>query len=478
MGSHYELTGWLFLRGLGLIYFAAFASMSTQIEGLIGSNGILPVENALNAIAGEYPRDKYLVFPTLFWFDASDSMLTGVCYAGMTAAALIVLNILSNSALVLCYVLYLAIAVAGQTFTAFQWDALLLEIGFLALFLKSGSPLIVYLFRFLIARFMLMGGIVKLASGDPTWASLTALYYHYHTQPLPSPLAYYAHALPDWLQQLSVLGVFIIELVLPFFVFMSRRFRHLAAWSFIILQTFIMLTGNYNFFNLLTILLCLFLFDDQAIRQFIPFQSLPAHADKSLRPGPVTHGLAAFWLIVVILTCSSHIWLYHSQKPLPAFFNALVKTTSSFWMINNYGPFSVMTTERPEIIIEGSDDGRSWQPYLFNFKPVELDRELSWNIPHQPRLDWQMWFAALSTPDQNPWFSRFMTQLSEASPQVLSLLANNPFPKKPPVQLRALLYRYSFTTPEQRADTGHIWRRELLGIYWPIYAVDSASSTR
>ena len=465
--SAYGLIGWLFLRGLAMIYFAAFASMATQIEGLIGANGILPLQHELAEIAGKFPDDKYVIFPTLFWLDSSDRALAGACYVGMAAATLLLLNIFERTALVLCYGLYLSIAVAGQNFTAFQWDALLLEAGFLAVFLTWGSPIIVFLYRFLIARFMFMAGVVKLASGDPSWTNLTALDFHYLTQPLPSPLAYYAYYLPQWFNQMCVAGVFVIELIIPFFVFLPRRFRHFAAWSFIALQSCIILTGNFNFFNLLTILLCLFLFDDTDFKNKLPATLVSTILHKRHIPGPTAQTLATLWLVLVLLTCSTHIWLYHSKQPAPAFLRTLVKTTSTFWIVNNYGPFSVMTTQRPEIIVQGSNDGKHWLTYKFHYKPVDLDQNLSWNIPHQPRLDWQMWFAALSTPQQNPWFGKFMIKLLEGSPQVLSLLAGNPFPKAPPIYVRALLYQYSFTTPEQRAATGNIWRREYLGVYWP-----------
>lgn len=466
--SRYALTSWLFLRGLALIYLAAFASMATQIEGLIGVDGILPLTNLLEEITRNYPEKKYLQWPMLFWVDPSDPLLIAVCYAGIGAALLLFLNKLAKTALILCYVLYLSIAVAGQDFTAFQWDALLLETGFLAILLPWGSPLIIFLYRFLIARFMFMSGIVKLASGDPSWTNLTALDFHYLTQPLPSPLAYYAYNyLPQGFNKLCVAGIFVIELIIPFFVFLPRRYRHFAAWSFIVLQSSIMLTGNYNFFNLLTILLCVFLFDDKDLVGRFPSSWVSAVLRNARKPGRGANALTTIWLMLVMTTCATHIWLYHSKQPAPALFGSLIKWTSAFWVVNNYGPFSIMTTERPEIIVQGSRDGQHWSTYKFNYKPVDLDKHLSWNIPHQPRLDWQMWFAALSTPAPPPWFAGFMTRLLTGSPQVLALLADNPFPKDPPVQVRALLYRYSYTTPEQRAIDGDIWRREYLRVYWP-----------
>jgi hypothetical protein len=456
------LVSWLFLRGLALIYFAAFASMAVQIEGLIGDNGILPIKSALTAIARSSPNSKFTAFPTVFWFDASEPALLMVCYIGMMAAAMLLLDVFERIALILCYGLYLSISVAGQDFTAFQWDVFLLEAGFLALFLTWGSPICMFLYRWLIARFMFMGGLVKLASDDPTWANLTALGYHYQTQPLPSPLAYYAYYLPQWFHQVCVAGVLIIELIIPFFVFLPRRFRLFAAWSFILLQSSIILTGNYNFFNLLTILICLFLFDDRDIERTMPGRLIDVIRQKQAHPGAIANTIAAVWMCLVLLTCASHIWIYNVRQPLISPLKALVRLTFTYSLINNYGPFARMTTERPEIIVQGSNDGKNWQTYQFKYKPVNLDQKLGWNSPHQPRLDWQMWFAALEAPETSSWFTRFMLKLQEGSPQVLSLLADNPFPDKPPVHVRALLYRYFYTTPKQRAATGDIWQREFL----------------
>ncbi|MGR8999639.1 MAG: lipase maturation factor family protein [Gammaproteobacteria bacterium] len=461
------LVSWVFLRGLAIIYFSAFASMALQIQGLIGENGILPIQLKLTEIEQIFPGRKFTVFPTVFWLDASDQALMIVCFTGMAAAVVLLLGVFDRIALILCYCLYLSITVAGQDFSAFQWDIFLLEAGFLAIFLTWGSEIIVFLYRFLIARFMFMGGVVKLASGDPSWSNLTALSYHYQTEPLPSPVAYYAYYLPQWFNELCVAGVFIIEIIVPFFVFLPRRFRLFAAWSFIILQSSIILTGNYNFFNLLTILICLFLFDDKDFEKRLPAKLISAIRQKRPKPGFIANAAAALWMCLIFLTCATHIWIYHTKQKPVAPLNSLVQITSAFSLINNYGPFSIMTTQRPEIIVQGSVDGRNWQTYQFKYKPVNLDQKLSWNIPHQPRLDWQMWFAALETPTRDSWFARFMLKLQEGSPQVLSLLAYNPFPEKPPSFVRALLYRYFYTTPEQRAATGQIWQREYLGVYWP-----------
>lgn len=458
---------WWFLRGLGLVYLSAFWSMATQIDGLIGTNGILPLPEQLTPIAQAFPYEKYWRFPTLFWFDASDAALKGVCYAGIAFACLVTLNVFTRAALIACYVCYLSITTAGQDFTAFQWDVLLLESGFLAIFFTWNSNIAVFLYRLLIARLMFMSGVVKIASGDPTWTSLTALNYHYLTQPLPSPLGYYAYFLPEWWHKLCVLGVLSIELLVPFFVFMPRPSRLFAAWCFIVLQTSIILTGNYTFFNMLTLLLCLLLFDDRDIARITP-EWLRIRLEQRYQPASLAASMCAtIWAGFVIVILTTHIWMAQTQrapfKPLAT----LLQVASAFAVVNNYGPFAVMTTERNEIIVEGSEDGEHWMEYGFKYKPDDVDKPLRWNIPHQPRLDWQMWFAALSEPLPGGWFEKFMQRLHEGSPEVLALLAHDPFAKQPPAYLRAHLYRYTYAQQERRTVSGHIWNRQKLRLYWP-----------
>ena len=244
---------------------------------------------------------------------------------------------------------------------------------------------------------------------------------------------------------------------------MPRRFRLIAAWSFIALQLSIIVTGNYGFFNLLTILLCLFLFDDRNICRFSP-SSLNSYirADKHV-PGKVATVCASLWACLVFLICAANIWTSHTKKYPEAPLKTIMQFVSAFSLVNNYGPFAIMTTKRPEIIVEGSRDGKHWLEYQFHYKPDDLYKHLGWNIPHQPRLDWQMWFAALQAPQKNFWFNQFLRKLQEGSPQVLGLLAQNPFPGQPPKYIRTRLYRYSYTPKEVRAASGKIWQRHYLG---------------
>ncbi|MBK8816546.1 MAG: lipase maturation factor family protein [Methylococcaceae bacterium] len=394
--------------------------------------------------------------------------LKAVCLAGIGAALMVTVNFLVTPALIVCYVLYLSIATAGQDFTGFQWDVFLLESGFLAIFLPGNSKIIHFLYRLLIARFMFMGGVVKIASGDPTWADLTALKYHYWTQPLPTPLGYYAHFLPEWWQQFCTAGVMFIELVVPLGVFMPRPFRLFAAWSFILLQSCIVLTGNYNFFNLLALLLCLFLFDDSDLAKITPQKLYTKLQQNNRSPSTSATFCSGIWAAMVVLILTTHLWMAQTQQRPYKILHELLQTASNFAVVNNYGPFAVMTTERNEIIIEGSNDGVHWLEYGFKYKPDSLDKPLSWNIPHQPRLDWQLWFAALSRPQSGGWFEKFMHRLQQGLPEVLALMASNPFPNLPPKYLRAVWYRCTFTTSDKRAATGKVWKRERLGNYYEL----------
>lgn len=453
----------LFPRLIGLIYLAAFVSLGVQIEGLVGTAGILPVADYLVAGRAALGMSAYWRLPTLFWLDAADVSLLLACWAGALAALTVTLGRATWPGLAACYGLYLSLTTAGQSFTSFQWDQLLLEAGFLALFLASRSPIVIVLFRFLIFRFMLMGGVVKLASGDPAWRGLTALDYHFETQPLPSPLAWYAHHLPPGLLAAATATVLSIELVVPFLVWLSRPCRLFAAWSFILLQAAILLTGNFAFFNLLALALCLFQFEDRDLRRLPGLRKIPPPPDAAKPPSPL--GLAGVGLMaaVVLLTCGALAGLSRAPGAVPEPLYRFARTVTDFGLVNGYGPFAVMTTERREILVEGSRDGMNWATYEFRYKPDATDKPLRWNIPHQPRLDWQFWFAALGGPAEQPWLSSFLQRLGEGSAPVLGLLRHNPFPDAPPRYLRVVIERYHFTTPGERALTGQVWRRERLG---------------
>lgn len=456
----FGIANWLFLRALGAIYLIAFASFAVQAAGLIGSHGISPVAGYLHALR-EYYGAVYWQVPTVFWLNAGDRMIKAVDIGGICLSVLLLLGVRWRILRVALFVLYLSLVTAGQEFMGYQWDALLLEAGFLAILLGS-SPVVVWLYRWLLFRLMFLSGVVKLASGDPSWRHFTALPVHYETQPLPTPLAWYMYQLPEWFQRSSVGVVFFVELLVPFLIFAPRRVRLFAARAIVVLQILILLTGNYAFFNVLTIAFCLFLVDDAFFRRVLP-KVVSATVKERSRPWSraVCGAFASLALFVGGFQVARPFGVRWSVA------DAAIRLVSPFEIINSYGLFAVMTTTRPEIVIEGSNDGVTWLAYVFKYKPGELTRRPAWVAPHQPRLDWQMWFAALGDYQSDPWIVRFMGRLLLGSPEVLGLLERNPFPYGPPHYIRAQLYQYSFTGPAERKSTGAWWKRELKGVYVP-----------
>lgn len=462
----YEVAVRWFFRSLGLIYLIAFLSLEVQIKGLIGARGILPAERFLAAVRENYGVSAWLHLPTVFLFGASDTMLRVACFAGAVASLAIILGFARRLALVAAYILYLSLVHAGQTFLSFQWDYLLLESGFLAIFLRPGW-LRVWLFRWLLFRLMLLSGAAKLLSHDPNWRNLTAVSYHYETQPLPTIFAWYFHQFPMGFQRFSCAFMFFVELAVPFLFFAPRRVRFFAAAMTITLQALIFITGNYTFFNLLTVAMCMLLFDDAMFR-------------RSMRPpvprfpGPALQRAVSVTLFVFILPASGFQILEKFSRAIPGPAATALNIIAPFGVVNTYGLFAVMTTSRPEIVMEGSNDGQTWLEYGFRYKPDDLRRAPVWVQPYQPRLDWQMWFAALDNYRAEPWFVNFVVRLLEGSPDVLHLLARNPFPSTPPRYIRAMLYDYKFTTTGERHATGNWWKRELKGDYLPAVSLRAA----
>ncbi len=470
----FDLVSWLFLRAMGLIYLAAFVSFSVQALGLIGSHGILPLSEFAGAARSQLGLESSLRVPMVFWLDQSDFAIQAACWIGAALSLLLIFDVLPRLSLFFLYALYLSLFYAGQEFMGFQWDLLLLESGFLALLLSIATKPGIWLLRWLLFRLMFLSGTLKLLSGDPTWANLSALSYYFQTEPLPTPLAWYAHHLPQALLTASTVATFVIELALPFLIFFPQRLRFVAAFGTLFLQVVILLTGNYAFFNVLTMALCLVLFDDAALRKVLPRRVI-RFVQRNLRdimPGKiVSNALGAFALLIVFVgLIQLHAVFSGRISASAAWINSEI---APLRIVNTYGLFAVMTTTLPEIIVEGSDDGVQWREYAFKFKPGDVMRRPQWNFPHQPRLDWQMWFAALGTARENPWFSRFLQRLLENSPEVTALLGSNPFSGKPPLYVRALLYDYSYSGPEEKKATGAWWVRQPEGIYYPAIALGS-----
>jgi hypothetical protein len=467
----------LFLRALAVIYAIAFGSLTFQVTGLLGERGILPVAPFLASVARTDATLRFVAVPSLLWFGNDDITLIGLCFAGVIFACMLLLTGFARGKferliLVVLFVLYLSFAAAGQEFLSFQWDSLLLEAGFLAIFLGR-NRIVPWLFRWLVFRLYFLSGAVKLLSADPTWRNLSAVGFHWHTQPLPTPVAWYADKLPAAIQHFLTAATLGIEVAIPFLIFFPRRIRMFGAWCLIGMQVLIFITGNYTFFNLLTIALTLFLFDDRALARFVP--GPVAERLQEVRNVTARARLAACVAVIVMVLSLSHLFETFNGR-LPAALNTVVRYTAPLQIVNTYGLFAAMTTQRIEIILEGSADGETWQPYEFKYKPGDVNRAPGWVAPYQPRLDWQMWFAALSNYQSNPWFVNLALQLLEGSPDVAGLLGTNPFPDRPPRFIRATAYEYTFTDWETRRRTGAWWRRDRRGLYLPPVGLRSSAS--
>jgi predicted DCC family thiol-disulfide oxidoreductase YuxK len=472
----YDLVSFLFLRLFALIYLSAFISFGVQARGLIGSHGILPLADVINAISARFGPERFLLMPMVFWWNASDLAIQAVCWAGAGLSLLLLLNVLPRLSLSLLFVLYLSLLYAGQEFMTYQWDTYLLEAGFLALLLSLATTPGVWLLRWLLFRFMFMSGVVKLLSGDPNWWNLSALSYHFLTQPLPTPLAWYVAQLPPGVLKFATGCTFVIELILPFLIFCPRRLRFFAAFGILLLQSCILLTGNYNWFNLQTMLLCLPLCDDAALQRILPRRLLGLLQARAVPrvPGRALKVTVAALALLIVFCSLVQMDARFGGKP-PAVAQALDRLAEPLHIVSAYGLFAVMTTERDEIVIEGSDDGIGWREYEFRYKPGDVARRPPWNIPHQPRLDWQMWFAALEDPRGLRWFPHFLQRVLENEPAVMALLARNPFPDKPPLYVRARYYDYTFSSSADKAR-GLWWQRRSLGLYFPVVRLKESGS--
>jgi hypothetical protein len=480
MPGSYLRTRRLFLRLLGAVYLIAFASLAPQVAGLVGPHGLLPVGPYLEWAHSIYGREAYHLLPTIFWFGAGDLALQLATWAGIVLSILLILGAAPAPVLALLWGLYLSISVAGQSFLSFQWDALLLEAGLLATLwapfgrrVGAGAPppsnVIRWLLVFLVFKLMFLSGLTKLLSGDPAWRSLTALDYHFETQPLPTWTAWYAHQLPGGMHRLATAVMFLIELGAPWLLLAPRclgRLRLAGCAALALLQLGIAATGNYGFFNLLAIVLCVPVLDDDVLARARLGRPLAGGAESAAR-GLALRLVAPVLLFLSVLSFGAEIAYTlpagRSGALVPRWAGAILAWIAPFRSFNGYGLFRVMTTERPEIVIEGSRDGTHWREYEFRYKPGPLRRRPGFVAPYQPRLDWQMWFAGLDPMGNADWLQALARHLRAGTPEVLRLLGRDPFAGAPPRSIRFAEYDYRFTSAVERARTGAWWARELIG---------------
>lgn len=486
----YSLVRWLFLRGLGIIYLSAFGSYAFQIIGLNGKNGILPTQDMLTQASLHYGLEKYWLFPTLAWLNSSDSFLQAITIIGSGLSCLVILGIATAPTLILLTILWLSLVTGGGEFTGFQSDGMLIEASVLSLFfapwqwceppwpvplkLRKQSPppsLALWLLRFMLFRIMLVSGVVKILCGDLYWHNFTAMQYHFETQPIPTPLAWYAHHLPHWIHWLLVLGMFASELVAPFLIFCPRIVRLAGAVLMFLLHLSITLTGNYTFLNYLLMLLCLTLIDDRLIRSFLPRRLVMSIEKSTMASGAGVYRKLVFNLmagIMFFLAGSRLVTSLCGGASVQPFVRLVLAAVTPWRLCDPYGLFAVMTTKRPEIVFQGSVDGVNWKSYEFKYKPGDdLKRAPPWVAPHMPRLDWRLWFAAMEPAQYNPWVLNLVKRLLTGTKEVQIFFVENPFPNAPPKYIRAFVYDYHFTDERTYRTTGCWWYRKNQRVFLP-----------
>ena len=496
----------LFLTGIGLVYLIAFISLWLQVEGLFGSEGIMPIERYFDRLAGhENPWSYILRYPSLLWLDyflhLGNTALHIICGTGMICSILALFNFYRGISMFLCWLFYLSLVTLGSPFLSFQWDNLLLESGFLAIWLagfkkqdQKPSLFILFTIFLLLFRLMFFSGYVKLASNDPVWWDLSALSLHFETQPLPNALSWYFHQLPTIILKVSTAIMFFIELIAPFFIFFTRHLRHTAGILFIAFMLLIIASGNYTFFNLLTIVLCLLLFDDRWSQRCLPFTFLQKEnfSTTGNYTGPVLK-IVCIVMVALALITEGRRWLPFDHYPVVS---QVYRFVRPFRSVNNYGLFSVMTKTRPEIVFELSTNGKEWKELEFKWKPVRLDARPGWVQPHQPRLDWQLWFAGLyyqrilplfqqqfgRAPEsydnihhfiyqryrrgyyRHVWVHNFMEGILQRRLPVMNLTTHENWLEEP-YYLRAWIYDYRFT----RGKNLNWWVRENKRLLFPAF---------
>ncbi len=474
----YWLTRFLVLRVLGLVYVAAFGSLAWQVLPLVGEHGLLPAASLLERIHAAVGSrlEAFLQFPSVFWLNASDPMLLGVALLGLALSLPVLFGFANAIQLAVLWVLQLSVVQVGQLWYGYGWEIQLAETGFLCIFLCplrstrpfAGSPppvAVIWLLRWLIFRIMLGAGLIKLR-GDPCWRDLTCLDFHYETQPIPNPLSRRFHFLPHPLLQAGVLVNHVAELVAPWFAFGPRRARHAAGALMLAFQVMLIVSGNLSFLNWLTIVPILACFDDSLLRRVLP-RGLVRRAEaaaRAARPSRAQQALSlALAALVALLSVGPVRNLLSPAQVMNTSFDRLA-------LVNTYGAFGTVGRERDEIVFEGTqsevpDETAQWRAYEFPCKPGDPMRRPCVVSPFQPRLDWQIWFAAMASPAEYPWTLHLVWKLLEGDRGVLRLLANDPFPDAPPRFVRARLFRYEFVPPGDAS--GAWWKRELLGDWLP-----------
>jgi Lipase maturation factor len=469
---------------MGAVYAVAFLAAAKQIVPLIGSHGLTPLDLYFSRIHDALGSDAagFIRLPSLFWFAHSDAILQTTAWIGFILACIVVAGYANAILMTLLWILYMSFVHVGQDWYGYGWEIQTIETGFLTIFLcplidgrpfpKSEPPRVIFwLFRWLIFRIMLGSALIKL-HGDSCWRDLTALYYHFETQPIPGPLSRAICFLPHWALKVGVLFNFLAELIAPWFAFYPRTARHVAGVIFTLFQLTLIASGNLSFLNWLTIIPALACFDDSFWSKLFPhaFVQHAIMAAKSAVPGVLAQRVA--WVVAAIIVVLSFWPVANMLSP------GQVMNTSfdPLDLVNTYGAFGSVGRVRYNVVFEGTnakmpDDNAKWREYPYRALPVALDKRPVQIAPYQPRLDWQMWFASMATPQDYSWTLHLVWKLLHNDPAALGLFGGNPFPDKPPRYVRAVLYTYSFVKPGN--PQGLWWNRQEQGLWLPPLSVDN-----
>jgi hypothetical protein len=460
--STYWYSRFLFERALALSYLVAFLVAAHQFVPLLGEHGLEPVPRFISFV-------PFRASPSLFFAFPNDRAFTIAAWAGVALSVLAFTSLpahagsLPNALVwIALWALYLSFVNVGQTFYGFGWETLLLEAGFLTIFSGGSatepSRVLIWLYRWLLFRLMFGAGLIKLR-GDACWRDLTCLDYYFETQPMPNPLSWYFHWLPRSILHSGVVVNHVVEIGVPFGFFLPQPFAGAAGILTILFQLILIVSGNLSWLNWLTIVLAIPTISDRWLA-WLPAVQPPLLAE----PMVLRVAVYAVTAVVALLSIAPVANMLSPNQVMNTSFEPL-------HIVNTYGAFGSITRERNEIVIEGTLDERpaetsEWREYEFKGKPGDLARRPPQVAPYHMRLDWLMWFAALSSPAEQPWFGPFIASLLAGDRNTLSLMRTNPFPDHPPRAVRAVYYRYRFTTPAERRQTGRWWNRERLGIYF------------